>query len=156
LPLSATLWRNEYTKLIIRPALRTDLNEVRELLESNSLPSSDCAAHLDNFFVAEDQDTVVGVGGYEDCGEVALIRSFVTRPDHKNMGVAEQIFYSVREKATNLGVKQFYLLTTTASDYFQRLGFTVCSRDRVPNRVRETKQFDELCPSTATVMVLNL
>lgn len=152
----AALWRNEYTKLKIRPALRSDLNEVRELLESNSLPACDCAAHLNNFIIAEDQHAVVGVGGYEDCGEVALIRSFVTRPDHKNMGIAEQIFYSIRDKATYLGIKQFYLLTTTASNYFQRFGFTVCSRDGVPNRIRETKQFKELCPSTATVMVLNL
>lgn len=139
-----------------RQAHSSDLVEVRELLESYELPAGDCKDHIDNFVVAENNNAIVGVGGFEHCGNLGLLRSFAVRHCDKGHGTAEQIFHLVKAKAIDSGVSQFYLLTTTASKYFARLGFSTCHRDDVPNPIKATKQFDELCPSTAAVMVLNL
>lgn len=140
----------------IRQASLADLATIEKLLEANNLPASDCAPHIDNFMIAERDSTIIGVGGFERCGELALLRSFAVRADDKNKGIAEKLFHSVRDNAVDAGIQQFYLLTTTASDYFMRFGFSVCHRRDVPKDIQETAQFTELCPSTATVMVLDL
>lgn len=134
----------------------SDLIKILELLETYELPSSDCKDHINNFVVAYDNRKIVGVGGFENCGSLGLLRSFAVRPSDKNQGIAEQIFNLVKAKALGSGINQFYLLTTTASQYFKRLGFTTCNRDDVPNAIKATKQFDGLCPSSAVVMVLDL
>jgi len=139
-----------------RQASLADLKEIEKLLEGSNLPASDCAPHIDNFIVAERDSTIIGVGGFERCGELALLRSFVVLADHKSNGIAEKIFQLVKDRATDSGIQQFYLLTTTASHYFMRFGFSACSRHDVPAGIKQTKQFKELCPSTATVMVLDL
>ena len=56
-------------------------------------------------------------------------------------------------EAEGRGVKALYLLTTTAEHYFPTFGFTVVSRDSVPDDVKETPEYRGMCPSSATVMV---
>ncbi len=146
----------ENKTLEYRQALIADLIEIQRLLESYDLPANDCTEHLSNFIVAESNHAIVGVGGFENCDSLGLLRSFAVNSSHKGQGIAEEIFYLVKAKAINSDIKQFYLLTTTASKYFERFGFTICSRNDIPNPIKATKQFNELCPSTAVTMVLNL
>ncbi len=154
--LLATLWLKRNNALKYRQADSSDLVEVRFLLESYELPASDCKEHIGNFVVAENNNAIIGVGGFENCGNIGLLRSFAVRHSDKGHGTAEKIFSMVKAKAINSSISQFYLLTTTASKYFARFGFSICYRDDVPKSIKATKQFDELCPSTAVVMVLNL
>lgn len=139
-----------------RQAHASDLDEIQELLESYDLPATDCHENISNFFVAESGNTIICVGGFESCGSLALLRSFAVKQTHKSQGIAEEIFNLVKTKAINSGIKQFYLLTTTANKYFERLGFSACNRDEAPKSIKATKQFNELCPAAATVMVLDL
>ena len=138
-----------------KQAYSSDLTKIIELLETYDLPTSDCKDHISNFIVAENKNTIVGVGGFEICGNLGLVRSFAVRQSDKNQGVAEQIFNLLKAKAKESGINQFYLLTTTASKYFKGLGFTNCNRDDVPNSIKATKQFNGLCPSSAVVMVFD-
>lgn len=137
-------------------ALPSDLDAIKNLLESYGLPSSDLKNHLGNFFVAKEFNELVGVGGYEACKEYALLRSFAVNASHNGLGIAEDIFKLVEEKATNSGSKSFYLLTDTAVKYFERFSFSTCSRTNAPEIIRNTKQFSELCPDTATMMYKDL
>lgn len=139
-----------------KQAHSSDLTKIIELLETYDLPTSDCKDHISNFIIAENNNTIVGVGGFENRGNLGLLRSFAVRQSDKNQGIAEQIFSLVKAKAKDSGINQFYLLTTTASKYFKRLGFTICNRDDVPSSIKATKQFSDLCPSSAVVMVLDL
>ena len=54
------------------------------------------------------------------------------------------------------GIHALYLLTTTAERYFPSFGFQQITRDEVPNDIRETKEFQEACPASATVMACRL
>lgn len=137
-------------------AIHSDLDAIKHLLESYGLPSSDLKDHLSNFIVAKESNELVGVGGYEMCKEYALLRSFAVNESHKGLGIAEDIFKLVEKKASNSGVKSFYLLTDTAIKYFERFNFSKCSRNNAPEIIRETKQFSELCPDTATMMYKDL
>lgn len=142
--------------MIYRDANLSDVKDIGILLESYELPASDFQNHIDNFVVAERNGAIVGVGGFEMCENFGLLRSFAVVPGEKGRGIADQIFNLVKAKAIDSGINQFYLLTTTAEKYFNRFGFTICSRDNVPSSIKATKQFSELCPCSAVVMVLNL
>lgn len=142
--------------LIYRDACLSDTKEIKTLLESYDLPSIDVESHIDNFVVAESNGKIIGIGGFERCGEFGLLRSFAVSPSEKGRGIADHIFSLVKAKALGCGIRQFYLLTTTADKYFDRLGFDVCDRDAVPDQIKATKQFSELCPCSAAVMVSNI
>ncbi len=135
-----------------RQAKQTDQNEIESLLNFYELPASDCAPHLDNFIVALESGELVGVGGYESCGDFGLLRSFAVSADHKGNGVAESIFNIVYEHAAKQGKTTLYLLTTTAVGYFKKMGFVECPRSECPDPIKSTKQFTELCPGSATTM----
>lgn len=139
-----------------RQARNSDITDIRQLLESYDLPASDIEAHLHNFIVVNDDAGLIAVGGYEDCEQYGLIRSFAVKPEYKGQGIAEAIYAQLTKVAIGSGKQGFYLLTTTASDYFSRLDFSVCDRSEVPECIRATKQFSDLCPGSATVMMRDL
>jgi amino-acid N-acetyltransferase len=58
--------------------------------------------------------------------------------------------------AHELGVKELYLLTTTAEKFFPKLGFDSIDRDNVPTPIQATEEFSSICPSTAVCMVKKL
>ncbi len=139
-----------------RQAHLSDVTDIQSLLDGYGLPASDIQNHISNFVVTEMDNTIIGVGGFESCESLGLLRSFAVSPGEKGNGIAGHIFGLVKTKAIDSGICRFYLLTTTASKYFERFGFSVCNRDDVPNSIKATKQFSELCPCTAVVMVLDL
>ena len=49
-----------------------------------------------------------------------------------------------------------YLLTTTAPDYFRRLGFRALARRHAPAALRESAEFRGACPDSALLMELTL
>ena len=49
--------------------------------------------------------------------------------------------------------RAIYLLTTSQADYFSALGYAPCPRSRVPQGIRDSRQFSALCPASADVMV---
>jgi len=133
-----------------------DLDAIKELLESYGLPANDIKGHLDNFIVAKESNVLIGVGGWESFKEVALLRSFAVNTSHKGLGIAEKILKLLEEQAANSGVKSFYLLTDTATNYFERFEYSRRSRENAPESIRKTKQFSELCSHTATMMYKDL
>lgn len=135
-----------------RQATNADLQEVIELLNSSELPSNDCADHIRNFIVIEEDNQIIGVGGFEIYGVVALVRSIAVKPMYRGKGIAGYIYQSLEKIANRLGVRTFYLLTESATEYFKSLGFIVYDRTKTPTTIMQTKQFKELCPSSAIVM----
>ena len=47
------------------------------------------------------------------------------------------------------GVTALYLLTTTATTFFQRVGYTAHDRANVPPSIAAATEFSSLCPDTA-------
>lgn len=134
-----------------------DAAALAALLAGAGLPHADIAPHLGNFVVAELAGELVGAGGYEDCGEgIGLLRSFAVRPDWRGRGLGRRLFRAVAARARQAGLSEFYLLTTTARDWFAGLGFAVVARESAPAPIRATRQFSELCPASAVLMRLPL
>ena len=99
-----------------------------------------------------DDLTPVGFGGLEIHGEDALLRSVVTLPPMRHRGVARAMIAALEAEAQIAGCRTMWLLTTSAAQLFDRLGYAACERASVPKAIRQTQQFAALCPTSATVM----
>ena len=130
-----------------------DFGSIRELLSANGLPASDLSlALLAHFRVHRDGERVVAVGGIELLGTTGLLRSVAVDPAYRATGIASPLVAALEREAARLGLDALYLLTTTAADFFARRGYVVVGRGSVPAAIRETAQFTQLCPGSATCM----
>ncbi|HMC56243.1 MAG: GNAT family N-acetyltransferase [Gemmatimonadetes bacterium] len=136
----------------VRAAAPPDLAAVEALLTASDLPLDGVKDALATFVVAESGTDVVGVAGLEVCCDNALLRSVAVRPEWRSHGVGRALVTRVIADAESRGIHALYLLTTTADRYFPSFGFRTISRDEVPAGVRETAEFREACPASATVM----
>jgi amino-acid N-acetyltransferase len=136
----------------VRAAAPADLTAVEALLTASGLPLDGVREALATFVVAESGADLVGVAGLEVCCENALLRSVAVRPEWRSHGVGRALVTRVISDAESRGIHALYLLTTTADRYFPTFGFRTIVRDDVPADVRETSEFREACPASATVM----
>ncbi len=58
--------------------------------------------------------------------------------------------------ARSQGVRDVYLLTTTAEDFFARRGYVRIGREKAPRTIRSTREFADLCPASSAFMVKHL
>jgi amino-acid N-acetyltransferase len=136
----------------LREATHADLVAVTELLSASGLPLDGVEDNFDDFIVAEEERGITGVIGIERYGSAALLRSAAVFPNARGSGVGGRLVEEILERATGQGVREIYLLTTTAEEYFPRFGFTRSSRAQVPEAVRASREFQGACPDTAVVM----
>jgi amino-acid N-acetyltransferase len=143
----------------LRPATSRDLPAIEQLLVSSGLPTAGVADGLCSFIVAESEadKRIVGVVGLEQCcDEYALLRSTAVEPEWRGTGLGRRLVEHVIADAESRGIKALYLLTTTAERYFPSFGFVKTQRDAVPDEIKQSVEFREACPSSATVMALEL
>jgi amino-acid N-acetyltransferase len=140
----------------INNATSKDLADIKLILEESGLPSQDCEPHLANFFVAEVDTRLVGVGGLELRGVDGLVRSIAVLPAYRGRGIGLALYQRIVNRAIRSGIRRLYLLTETAEDYFASLDFAPIPRDDTPLSITGTRQFRELCPRSATVMYREL
>jgi N-acetylglutamate synthase-like GNAT family acetyltransferase len=133
------------------PADSTDLAGIRELLASNALPTTDLS-HLQHFIVAKVHGVIAAVAGIEVYGADALLRSVCVHEAQRGRGLAVAACELLVARAHASGVRCLYLLTETASGFFERRGFTVCARAAVPAAIAATAEFRTLCPASAICM----
>jgi N-acetylglutamate synthase-like GNAT family acetyltransferase len=136
----------------IRRATVDDIGSVGRLLESNALPVDGVAEAIGDFLVAEGGSRSVGVVGMEYRGAHGLLRSTAVDADWRNRSVARALVERIIIDAEARGTRALYLLTTTAEQYFPSFGFSVASRDAVPEEIQATAEFRGACPASATVM----
>ena len=129
----------------------------RELLAECDLPTSDLESrHFDNFLGCGSSDDLKGIVGVEIFGSVALLRSLAVAEEARGLGFGKALVASAEKYAKEKGVRELYLLTTTAGDFFARLGYSRADRNTAPEQIKGTKEFSGLCPDSAAFMVKKL
>jgi amino-acid N-acetyltransferase len=141
------------TPAVIRPAIPEDLPGIEALLVASSLPLAGVAAALGGFLVAEHDGAIVGVVGVEQCCGYGLLRSTAVSASWRSRGLGRRLVERAIAGAESERLRALYLLTTTAERYFPSFGFSLTTRDMVPDAVRETVEFRSACPASAVVMV---
>ena len=86
---------------------------------------------------------------YRDAG---LLRSVAVAPEWQGSGVGRALVERVLHAGRAEGIRDVYLLTTTAEHYFPRLGFACVARSDVPDPVQASEEFKDACPASAVVM----
>jgi SAM-dependent methyltransferase/N-acetylglutamate synthase-like GNAT family acetyltransferase len=145
------------TGWLVREARASDLDAVRALLAGADLPTEGVADQFGpSYAVAEEHGRVIAAVGIERHGAYGLLRSAVVAPSHRGKGVGEALVHERLDWSLRQSLAAVYLLTTSAADYFPRFGFQPIARDAVPAAIQATGEFSSLCPSTSTVMQLQL
>lgn len=138
--------------LYIENARPEDKAAVVSLLQQGNLLTDDLPTDLPDFVIAKEQDAYVGVAGLERFGSIALLRSVAVDPNYQGKQVGAQLVGQLLKTAKADGLGELYLITTTADRYFARHGFRTVPRQDVPAAIQQTRQFSDLCPSSAIVM----
>lgn len=140
----------------ILPAQQDDWSAIRAMLAAATLPVADLGPDkLQEFLVARDDVTgrdVVGLIGLERYGEMALLRSLVVAPGERRSGLGASLVGALEARAAQSEIRDLYLITIDADSFFSRMGFAPVGRGRVPQAIRDTSEFSELCPIDAIVM----
>lgn len=144
------------SEFTILPATPDGIDVIRTLLIEAELPSEDFAQHLDHFWMAKQNGSLAGAVGLEVYEAAGLLRSLVVKANYRGQGLGVDLCEQIFAYAQQQGVKELYLLTTTAADFFPKLGFQIIDRDSVPPAIQATAEFASICPSTAVCMVKTL
>ena len=141
-------------KLVARPLRDGERGALAAALARAELPTADIEAPGRLFWRFETQDEVpVGFGGLEPCGDDALLRSLVTLPPVRGRGIGSAIVTALEFEAGLVGCRRLWAITTTATEFFTRLGYARCDRAAVPRVIAATTEFSTLCPASADVLM---
>ena len=140
--------------ITITPARAEDLDAIKSILIANALPTAGVDDHWKTFLIARDGEKVVGCGGAEAYQFAALIRSIAVLPEYRSHGIGRRLVRQLLDRLASRGLREFYLLTTTAEEYFRKRGFKSIDRDEVHPQLLSSREFQDACPSTAVCMRL--
>jgi amino-acid N-acetyltransferase len=136
----------------IGPAETIDLGAVEALLRATGLPTEGLTPFLDTLLVSRSRGEIIGCAALEVYGPAALLRSVAVHPGWQGRGLGAELVERAIWLAQSRSVRDLFLLTTTAADYFERLGFGRCFRTDAPEAVRQSVEFTTLCPESAVAM----
>lgn len=131
-----------------KPASGHD-QDLQAALQAAGLPIDDLEQGGRTFFRFADQGEIVGFGGLESYGDCALLRSVVVLSDKRGRGYGEAISRQMLDHAARDGARTVYLLTETATAFFEKLGFLKVDRATAPAAILRTRQAASLCPASA-------
>ncbi|MCM5553205.1 arsenic resistance N-acetyltransferase ArsN2 [Pleomorphomonas sp. NRKKF1] len=122
-------------------------------LTAENLPTSDLTEPGRRFFIYRTLSSeIVGYAGYEIYGTDAFLRSLVVLPAWRGKGTGKAIVSRLARRAFDEGGRVAWLMTTSAADYFEAMGFRRVERTAVPEAILGTRQAKDLCPSSAVIL----
>lgn len=127
--------------------------DLAAMLAEAGLPTGDLAEPGRRFFRFAEGDRTIGFIGWEAEDEThALLRSAVVAPARRGQGDGSQIIRWALTRLAELGFTDAWILTTTIEALALRLGFARAERAQAPEAIRRSRQFAQLCPSTAVLL----
>lgn len=136
----------------VRSATSGDAGTIEQLLTARHLPTAGVRDHLATFVVATRGESLLGCAGMERYGEIGLLRSVAVAENVGGRGVGAELVRAVLDRARTLGLRELYLLTTTAAGYFPRFGFERVGREALPSALQASEELRGACPASAVAM----
>jgi amino-acid N-acetyltransferase len=138
--------------MAIAHAVESDLPEIVTLLKQSGLPTAGIERHIETTLVARAAGALTGCAAVEVYGEAGLLRSVAVDAGHRGEGLGEALTTAAIELARKRGVRNIYLLTTTASHFFPRFGFTAIPRAELDPALGQSEELRGACPASALAM----
>ena len=136
---------------------KPDEAAVKRLLAESGLPTADItAAHMEHFFGCGAPAGLTAVVGLELYRNSVLLRSLAVATPARGRGLGKRLVAHAERYAQEHGVKEVYLLTTTAEAFFSRLGYRQVARDAVPDAIKASREYAGICPASSVVMTRKL
>jgi amino-acid N-acetyltransferase len=130
---------------------------VMYLLHAANLPTADITdGHLHNFWGYVAEGKVIGVVGLEPFSDMGLLRSLTVDPAHRGFGLGKQLVLHAEQMALLMDMHELYLLTDSAQEFFENLGYARINRQNAPPKIRSSREFSELCPASSLLMKKSL
>ncbi len=136
----------------IRQAHPVERPLIKALLQNNHLPYQDLEASSVALLIAETEGVIIGAIGYQAYDDIALLRSLVVDENYRGQSIADTLLNYLLNEGRQKGILSWYLLTDTAAQYFIRKGFVPIERAKVPECIKQTSEFSEICSASAVVM----
>jgi amino-acid N-acetyltransferase len=133
-------------------ASASDHATVVGLLRECGLPHEDIGEHLANLIAAKRGKHLTGTVALQACDGVGLLRSLAVTEAYRSQGLATDLVARIVAHAHSRRIERLFLLTTTAPDFFAKLGFQPFDRTLVPAAIAATQEFRSLCPGSAICM----
>jgi len=133
-------------------ANKENIPKLKEFLKSLDLVFEDIEEHIENFLIIKKNSSIIGCSAVENYEKVGLLRSVGVDPNYQGQGLGKLITNHSIGFAKDLGIKELYLLTDTAKDFFKKFGFEVVSRETVDNQIKQTYEYRKGCPETSNIM----
>jgi len=126
---------------------------VMYLLHAANLPTDDITdGLLHNFWGYVTEGKIVGIVGLEPFSGTGLLRSLTVDPAHRGCGLGKRLVRHAEQMASEMNMRELYLLTDSAQEFFENLGYTRVERVHAPAEIRRSREFAELCPSSSLLM----
>jgi N-acetylglutamate synthase-like GNAT family acetyltransferase len=139
-------------RLLRTPRAAWERDGLKAALVKAGLPADDVGDPHVLFWRFESyEDVPAGFGGLELHGDDALLRSVVTLPPLRQIGIGSAIVSALEVEARANQCRTIYLLTAADQDFFARLGYAPCARAEVPQAIRDGRHFGALAGAAAMV-----
>jgi phosphinothricin acetyltransferase len=92
------------------------------------------------FFVAKQDEALIGFVGMELDERGALLRSLYVEPQHRKAGIAAQLVRAVEAEANKLGLNSVYCFSTGTGGFFIKHGYSQVPVAEAVQRVGHTPQ----------------
>lgn len=143
-PISYTMAREE------------DVEAIVALLNANNLPVKDLGTGKRIFLVALSDEKTIGCVAVEMYETEGLLRSLAVEKSFRGKGIGQKLVAQAEKWSRENGIKNLYLLTTTAADFFPKMGWGKTERALVSENIASSSEFSSICPSTAICMTKKL
>jgi N-acetylglutamate synthase-like GNAT family acetyltransferase/protein-tyrosine-phosphatase len=136
----------------VGPASGGDMDAIRRLLVAALLPSGNVDGPNQRFIVARQNGRVLGCAGLETFGEDGQLRSMAVHWTSRNAGLGTRLHGRLLFEALQAGVRNLYVVTTTAPDFFARQGYRKVQLADVPPGVVGSEEYATFVPGGGAVM----
>ncbi len=133
-------------------ATPADVPAVEALLSAAGLPLEGAREAFALGVVGREGGRVVAAAAVEKYGAAGLLRSVVVDSAVRGTGLGRSIVAAAEDAARDAAVRELYLLTETAVDWFPRLGYEVVARSEAAAAVGESIEFTTVCRDAGVAM----
>jgi N-acetylglutamate synthase-like GNAT family acetyltransferase len=126
----------------MRPAQRSDLEEIRATLREARLTQPATDERASDFFTLRNENGLAGTVALEVHGDDAILHSLAVDVQYRGAGYGWMLADMAVSQARWRGVRRIYLLTESASDFFAaKFGFRIVDRSTLSKAVAASSTF---------------